>query len=826
MKRLEDEMFQDLRFGVRMLLKRPGVTAVVVTSLALGIGANTTIFSFVNALLLRPPDVEAPRQLLEIWNQKQRANSDFERYLPMNYPDYIQYRDHNRAFSELLAYDGDPRMVSWSRAGQAELAQGQIVSGNFFSVLGVNAAIGRSFLPEEDRVVGERPVIVLSHAFWRQRLNADPNVVGTTLTLNGAGFSVIGVAPPSFKGIMAGIAPDFWAPMAMAPQISHDPELLSRRSVSWLLMIGRLRSGVDSKAALADLNLIARQIQQADPKNNPGSDMAAFPVTMVPGPVRGYVGAFTGVLMAVVGLTLLIACANAANLLLALSSSRRQEMAVRAALGASKGRLIRQSLTESVALACLGGAAGLGLAYWTAQLLLKLTPPTLPIKLDIPMDYRVFGFTLIASIMTGIVFGLAPAIRGARFELTPVLKDAGYGRGYHRSRFRNALIIGQVAVCVVLLIAGGLCLRSLFNAQSIDIGFETRDRLAATIDLKNLDYPKARGRAFFKSWIDSVRNLPGAQGVSIANYMPLESTSLSAIVNIEGHQPPAGENGFGINMMTVGPDYFGAMGIPLLRGREFGERDDEAAPPVAIINEAMANRFWPGPNAAENAMGRQLIIGDMASGRRHEIIGVVKTGKYRTLSEDARPFFYAPFFQDYQNKATLVAHISGAEQSLAAVRGEAFKLDPHLALTELGTVEQRLLLALFPPRVAGILLGVLGLLGLGLALVGLSGAIAYSVSQRTREIGVRMALGAQQRDVLRLVLRQGVALTLFGLGLGIAASLVLTRFLESLLYGVSATDPATFVGVSALLLVVASLACYFPARRAANVAPLEALRYE
>jgi predicted permease len=819
-QRWEDDMIQDVRFGLRMLIKRPALTTVIIISLGLGIGANATIFSFVNALLLRPPDVAAPSELREIWNARQNEGSAFERYLPLSYPEYTHYRDQNKVFSDLIAYD-ETSMVNWSRGGQAEIGQLQAVSGNFFSGLGVTTAVGRTFLPDEDRLPGQSPVVVLSHLFWQQHLGGDQSIIGTPLTLNGQSFTIIGVAQSSFTGTMAGIAPAFWVPLMMKPQLDYDPQALTRRDSLWLTMVGRLKPGIDTTTAQADLSLLAEQLRQAYPKNNKDLDVALFPATMIPGPFRGFVGAFTGVLMAIVAMVLMIACANAANLLLAQANSRRQEMAIRTALGAGRWRLIRQSLTESVVLSCLSGAAGLALAYWSVPILLKLAPPTLPIKFTIPMDYTVLGFILLVSVLTGIIFGLAPALRGAKLNLIPSLKDGSYGKSYHRSRFRNVLLISQVTVCVVLLIAGGLCLRSLSHAQSIDIGFETKDRLAAILNLRTLNYSEERGKAFFSSLLENIRSLPGVQRVSIANYLQLGMVSSGRGINVEGFEPPTGQSAFMVNTMDVGPGYFQTMGVPLLGGREFDQRDREGAPPVAIINEAMAKRFWPG----QDPVGHRFILGAVANGKSHEIIAVVKTGKYRSLSEDARPFFYLSFLQSYHPKATVIAQTSGdPEKLIAAVRGEVQRLDPHLALNGIETLRKQLGLALFPAEATGILLGVFGLLGLVLALVGLSGAIAYSVSQRTREIGVRMALGAQRRDVLQLVLKQGMWLTFIGLGIGLIVSFALTRFLSSLLYGVSATDPVTFIGVSLLLSVVALLACYFPARRATKVDPLVALR--
>ncbi|HEV2667635.1 MAG TPA: ABC transporter permease [Blastocatellia bacterium] len=817
------DIWQDLRFGARMLLKKPGFTAIVALSMAIGIGANATIFSFVNELLLRPPSVERPGQLLEFWNHYRQGGSLFTSFEPLSYPEYEHYRDHNQVFSEMLAFNGDPAFISWSRQGQGEIIQGQYVSGNFFSCLGVRAALGRTFAPEEGRTSGTHPVVVLSHAFWQEHLGADPNVVGSTMRLNGFSFNVVGVAPKGFAGLVIGFMPDVWIPLMMGPQTTRDQDLLTRRSGHWIFGVGRLKPGLTLTQATADLNVLSRQLAQSYPKNNEMYEPAIFPATLLPGPVRGYVSAFSGLLMLVVALVLLIACANAASYLLARATARRREIAVRAALGASRSRLVRQTLAESLLLACFSGGLGWLLARWTAPLLLSLKPPTLPLRFDVSPDYRVFGFTLLVTLLAGLLFGLAPAWQGTRIDLATSLKDGASGGGARKSRLRSLLVVGQVAVCSLLLVGSGICLRSLLHAQSIDIGFETGNRLIATLDLSSLGYSKDKGKAFFDNLIERTKTIPGVESASLTSHLQLGTVSWGEFINVEGHQPPPGERGFTVNSMSVGPDFFKTMGTKVLRGREFTARDTEGAPGVVIINEEIARRFWPD----RDPVGASLTMGSGKEEQRFEIVGVAQNGKYRSLGEQPRLFLYHPILQGYYAGATLVAKTSGDPASLmAAVRREIGALDPNLAPTQIDTLEEHMTFALFPARISGVLLGVFGLLALVLALVGLSGLIAYSVSQRTREIGVRMALGAGTRDVLKLVIGEGMLLTLIGMTVGLASALGLTRFLSDLLYGVSAIDPLTF-GVIALLLVgVALLACWLPARRATKVDPMVALRCE
>ena len=675
------------------------------------------------------------------------------------------------------------------------------------------------FASEEGRTPGAHPVVVLSHAFWQGQFGADPKAVGSTMTLNGFSFDVIGVAPKGFTGLLIGVMPDVWIPLMMGPQTRRDPELLTRRSAHWIFGVGRLKTGLTSTQATADLSVLSQSYQD----NNNRYEPAIFPATLLPGPLRGYVNVFSGLLMLVVALVLLIACANAVSYLLAQATARRREIAVRAALGASRSRLVRQTLAESLALACLSGGLGWLLTKWTAPLLLSLAPPTLPLRFAVSPDHRVFGFTLLVSLLAGLLFGLAPAWHGTRIDLATSLKNGASGAGARKSRLRNLLVVGQVAICSLLLVGSGICLRSLLHAQSIDIGFETGNRLIATLDLSSLGYSEEMGRAFYDNLIEKTKNIPGVESASLTSHLPLGVVSWGELVNVEGHQPQPGEGGFRVNAMSVGPDYFKTMGTTVLRGREFTARDTKGAPGVVIINEEMARRFWPN----RDPVGASLTMGSGKEEQRFEIVGMVKNGKYRSLGEKPRHFLYHPILQGYYARSTLVAKTSGDPASLmAAVRREIGALDPNVAPTQLGTLEGHMTFALFPARVSGVLLGVFGLLALVLALVGLSGLIAYSVSRRTREIGVRMALGAGTRDVLKLVIGEGMLLTLIGMTIGLAAALGLTRFLSDLLYGVSAVDPLTFGVITLLLIGVALFACWLPARRATKVDPMVALRCE
>jgi len=806
-------LFQDLRYGLRMLAKNPGFTAVAVLSLAVGIGANTTIFSFVNALLFRQPAVEAPGRLLEVW-QRNTKGSGVGEYMPLSYPGYVYDRDHNQVFSSLLAFDGEMRPVSWSRSAEGGLVQSQLVSGNFFSALGVKLVLGRTFLPEEDRVPPPHLVIVLSRAFWQQHLGSDPAILGKTLTLNGADFTVVGVAPAGFTGIIVGNEPDLWAPLSATHEFTHDPNYLAGWNTFWLFGVGRLNPGVTPSQAQADLSVLSHRLQQDHPESNKEIEAATFPVNLVPGPFRGYVAAFTGLLMAVVGLVLLIACANAANLLLAKAMARRREIATRLALGASRGRLIRQTLTESLLLSSMGGAAGLVFALWAVPPLLALKPSSLPIRIDVPIDWRVLAFTFLLALATGIVFGLAPALRSSKLELVQALKDEASVAGFRRSRLRSALVIAQVSVCLVLLIGAGLCVRSLLNARSIDPGFDTRHAVIAQLDPGSLGYSESKGKAFYRELLERVGALPGVSSASLTGYLPLGTARQTRGVTI-------GQCEFITETMYVGPSFCRTMGIPLMRGRDFTADDAMALPRPAIVNEEMARRSWPGQDPIGNRMG-------LVHDKSHNdlvVVGVVKTGKYRTLSEEPQPFMYLPL--DYRPRATLVVRTEGDPSALlASVRREVQALDPNVVPIDLETMKQYMALPLFPAHTTGLLLGAFGILALVLAVTGLYGVISYGVGQRTREIGVRMALGANQSDVLKLVLRQGMLLTVVGVSLGVIASLAVTRVLSSLLYGIRPTDGATYISVSLILTGVALAACYIPARRATKVDPMVALRYE
>lgn len=811
----------DLRFALRQLLKNPGFTAVAVLSLALGIAANTTIFSFVNTLLLRPPPVEKPDQLWQVW-QLRPQHSGMKRYGVWGPAEIAYLREHNQSFTGLGAFDSEPRFRSWNQGGVGESVQSLSVSGNFFDLCGVRPAWGRFFLPEEDQAPGTHPVVVVSHDFWRNRLAADPQAVGRALTINGVALTIIGVAPVAFTGTVAGIAPDLWVPFMMVPAVSHNASWLTRTDSHSLIGLGRLKPGVTETQAASDLTALTHRFQEEIKGEKPENGAMLTPSQMVPVPLRGFVRAFTATLMGAVFLVLLIACANAANLQLARAAARRQEMAVRLALGAGRGRLIRQLLTESVLLAAAGGGLGLLLSVWLAQLIVGLVPTGLPLRFDLTLDWRVLVFTAVISLATGILFGLAPAFRGTRQDMASALKDESRGTAARRSRLANALIVGQMGLCLVLLLAATLCLRSLFNAHAFDPGFEVKGRVSAGFNLNDFGYSATESKEFYARLLLRVQTLPGVRSAAWTGYLLLGTERSNGNFPLESPEPGTPQSGF-FEQFSVGPGYFATLGTALLQGREFTEADREGTPRVAIINEAAAGRYWPG----QNPIGRRLYVGGVSVENAREIVGVVRTGRYHTLGEDPKPAFFECFLQDVPSRATLVAHVHTDPQGvLTAIRSATQELDPRLALTTATTLEEHLTLALFPVRTSGLLLGVLGSVALVLAVSGLFGVIAYSVSQRTREVGIRMALGAQRREVQGLVVRQGMRLAGVGVGIGMVVALAATRLLRGLLFGVSPTDPVTFLGIPALLLAVAGFACWLPARRAAKVDPMVALRTE
>ena len=813
-----ENLWQDLRYAARMLRKNPGSTAAVVIALALGIGLNTTVFTFVNALLLRPPaGVKAPDQLLEVWLHNPQS-SGVEGYLPLTYPDYLYYRDHNKSFGGILAFDGDPESVIWNKSGEGQVVLGQLVSGNFFSLLGVNALLGRTISPEDDRITDPKPVVVLGHAFWQQNFGSDPLIVGKTLILNGVNYSVIGVAPPGFAGLLVGIEPDFWAPTAMVVQITRDKDRLSDWNGYWLLAVGRLKPEANLSGARAEMTVLEHQVELDHPDLKRNLDAAAFPATLIPGPYRTYVSAFTALLMAVFGLVLLIACANVASFLLARATGRTREMAIRSALGAGRGRLIRQMLVESLLLSGLAGFAGLISAYWTAPLLLALKPASLPITLRLPIDWRVLIFTMVVSLICGVAFGLTPALRSARAQVASNLKDETRSAGYRNSRLRSILITGQIATCAVLLVGACLCVRSLRNASSIDPGFNTQHVLAATLDPARQGYSEVQVRDFYEQLLLHVRALPGVTAASFVSHLPLGTAREQTAVIDMGNPPLDKNDAMPVEVLRVTPGYFQTMGIPLLRGRDFASSQDEQKIGETIINEALAKRLWKN----QDPLGRRISFDEGKVGM--EIVGVVKTGKYRTLGEDPVPVVY---LSQLPPARTLVVRTSGDPAALLdTLRREIHLVDSNIAATDLETMRQYMTLPLFPARTTGVLLGVSGFLALALTSIGLFGVISYIVSQRTHEIGLRMALGARHGDVLKLVVRHGFFLTVIGLIIGLGISFGAARLLSFLLYGIAPTDPTTFVGVALVLCVVAVVACYVPARRAMRVDPLVALRYE
>jgi predicted permease len=811
-----ENLIQDVRYAARVMLKSPILSSLAILSLALGIGANTTIFSVTNALLLQTLPVQEPDRLLGLFTTDKK-NPGFN---PVSHANWKDYRKQADLFEGILGYDWTP--MSLKTTGEAQRVFGQLVSGNYFELLGVKAALGRTFGPAEDEVLGRDPVVVLSHGFWTRHCGADPGMIGRTLTLNAATFTVVGVAPEAFTGLDVGVRPEVWVPMAMNRQVKTGTNWYEERRGLFVFTVGRLRPGVTRAQAQAQLSAIAEHLEKDYPDDNRGRGITVVPIreAQVNPNARGGVVAATSLLMTVVSLVLLIACANVSNLLLGRALKRRREIAVRLAIGATRGRLVRQLLTESLALALPAAALGLLIAHWARGALLGLLPPfPLTLALHLDLDTRVFLFTLAVALASGVLFGLLPALQASRPDVVEALKDQDRaGSAAHRSfGARDFLVVGQVALSVIALVGAGLFLRSLEATARANPGFEASKLLTVSFDLDLQGYGEERGQAFLRQLEERLRALPGVASVSHAFAGPLSFT-LERSVFLEG----GNENDRTlIAVNTVAPHYFETLGIPIVKGRALNEDDRAGAPKAVVINETMARKFWPD----RDPLGQRFHFFG-ANEPWALVVGVARDAKYAFLGEDPQAYIYEAHDQRYGGGRTLLVRTTtDPEPLLRPVEGELRQLDPDLPLVAPGTVGRTISDSLWAPRAGASLLGLFGLLALTLAAVGIYSVMSYSVAQRQREIGIRMALGARRSDVLRLVMSRGMAVVAVGLGLGLLLAFALSRLTSTLLVGVSPFDLVSFAGAAFILGSVALLANFLPTRRAASIDPTVALRY-
>jgi predicted permease len=841
-KRWEDDMFQDLRYGMRMLRTQPGFTLVAVLSLALGIGANTAIFSLLDAVLLRSLPVQEPDRLvlfgkgegIGLTNSFPNGSSDL-----FSYPFYRQMRQRNEVFTEVGALLSIPWSVhgivnSGGTGGEAEQMDAQLVSGAYFSTLGVNAILGRTISDADDQTTGGHPVVVVSHAWWERRLGGDPAAIGKTITIDKTTYTIIGVAPREFFGTTVGQAPDIWAPLAMGGQMPpmywdgrNEPLFQS------LNLIARLKPGASAAQASAAVNLQFKQFlqetagAQASPERLQAIQRASIELTPAGrglSELRREFSLSLRILMAVVGVVLLIACANIANLLLARATARQKEFAVRLSLGASRARLVRQMLTESVLLASLGGLAGVMLAWWGSRLLILMASAeaeALPI--DVTPNARILGFTLLVSLLSALIFGIAPALRAARLEPNSSLKGGRGGtQAASQSALGKTLVVAQVALSLLLLVGAGLFVRTLINLQNVPTGFNQQNVLLFKIDTATSGAPEGpRRAALFREVEEKVKVTPGVEAASFAFVIFNQGAWTTPAFTREQNLPEGTSRVVRNN--NVGPDYFNAMGIPLRLGRGFGLQDTDKSQKVAVISETMAQRFFPN----DSPLGKRFGIAGPNSAGQIEIVGVVKDAKSISLTEQSRPMAYYPHAQGSGFLSNLVVRHSGSPEAvIPQIRQAIRQVNANLPVDEVVTLSEHVGRSLVQQKLVARLASFFGLLALLLACVGLYGVLSYAVARRTNEIGVRMALGAQPGNVLWLVLREALALVIGGVVIGLLAALFATRLVGALLFGLKPTDPLTLAGAAVLLIGVGILAGYLPARRAARIDPMAALRDE
>jgi predicted permease len=812
-----DRLRQDLIVSLRRLRKSPGFAFTAILTLALGIGANAAIFSAVNAVLFRSLPVERPKELVFL-NLR-----SFKTELPvLSYPNYKDIRDRNDVLSGLASFR--PAAVSFSGGGDNVRLWAYLVTGNYFQVLGVGPLRGRVLGPDDDKIRSGHPVIVISYNCWQTRFGGDQNIVGRRIKLNGLDFTVVGVAPLGFNGTEMIFSPDLWVPMEMDPQIEPMANSLDERRGANYFVFGRLKPGVNMPRAESALNAIAAQLGREYPDANDGMKIVLSPVGLFGTFFRGAIQGFAAVLMAVAALVLLIACVNLASLLLARASDRRKETSIRLALGASSGDLIRQLLTESVLLSILGGGAGLLLAKWLTDLFAAWRPPVdVPVIPTVTIDTPVLIFALVVSVLTGLFFGLIPALQSTRSGLASALKnDALIERlpGWH---LRDALVTAQIALSVVLLIGSILVVRSLQHALTLNLGFDPQHAATVSFDLGLQGYDRARAREFERRAIQKVRDLPGIQSAGLINALPMTLQGMSnSSIYVEGKPVPRAADVSMAAMYWVGPGYLTAARTKLLAGRDFDDRDKDGAARVVIVNQAFVRQML----GTEDPIGKRFRYG-AASTQWREIVGVVEDGKFRSLGESPAPAVFTPIEQSTVLETSIVARSLMPEHAAAALlRRAVLEIDPGITVTDVGSMTDQLGLALLPAKIAAYVLSAFGLLALVLAATGVYGVMAYAVSRRTREIGIRKAIGAAPAQVLRVVFSRAGMLLAIGMAAGIAMTLAGGKFLSQILYGVSARDPLTFTLAIALMMVVAIAACWFPARRAMAVDPVTALRTE
>jgi predicted permease len=830
-------LWQDLRYAARTLRGAPGFTIIAIVTLGLGMAVNTTIFSVINGFILRPLPVPHAEQIA-VLAMKQDGAQGFERF---SYPDYLDIRQQADVFTDVIAERTTLVGLTADKKGD-HCVLGR-VTGNYFSVLGVQPALGRLIQPNEGQAPGADPVLVLGYSYWQKRFAGDRGVVGKQVEINGHSVTIVGVTPKEFRGTYAIIDMDGFVPLSAAigskgsTETSVDAALTAvqdawtHREERSLSVLARLKPGVSVMQAQAPLRVIAQRLAEQHPETNKGfNSIQAFPEKLArpePDP-DNTLPAVSMAFMMLAGLVLLVACFNIANVLLVRATVRQREMGIRAALGAGRGRLVRQHLTESLLLALLGGAAGLLLATWAAGFLSSLPLGTdLPIKFDFQADARVYFFAFGVVLLTGVIVGIIPALRVARSDINVVLREGGRGSsdGRRRHIVRGTLVVAQVAGSLLLLIVAGLFIRSLDKAQQLYLGFNPDHILDLTLDPEQINFTEAQGRAFYRQLNERISALPGVVSAAQAFIVPMGVISANDSVFVDGHPLEAGKQPPSVMYNSVSASYFDTLRIPLQSGRGFTDADKEKAPDVAVINQAMAAKLWPN----ENPLGKRFSTKG-PQGPFKEVIGVVQTGKYKNVIEDPPElFYYVPLDQNYLPYRTLHVRTSVPPESLQLqIEAQVQELAPGIPISQVQTLSQALqgLNGFFFFHFAAQLTGTMGLLGLVLAVVGVYSVVSYAASQRTHEIGIRMALGAEPRDILRMVLRQSIAIVAVGLAIGIAAAFAGTRAIANLIVGIKPTDPVTFVTVIALLSAIALVACWVPARRATRVSPLTALRYE